>query len=449
VHANRINPKVQDQVLPGFAVNMRRMAKPMANIENIVARVRRRSSRPVAVLVNTGDANSYGMVANLGSAGVSVISVSSDPDNLTFHSRYVQGVICPDFVSAEAAFVGFLLELGQRISPKPVLFANGDEISLVLLRNRESLQVCYHLPFAPYDLALQLTDKVAFYRLLEEHQIPHARTYLPQTSEEVEALAEKVTFPCIIKPSQSQTFSSIFGNKCLRVDSPEQLLELYAKVAKLEPQVIVQDLLQGTERYLVYNYVSQSGEHKAISVYRKERIFPIDFGNATACRSIVDTDLEEQATHLLKALNYTGLGEAEFQRDARDGQLKVVEINIRSTTQSRLSAACGVNMEYIAYRDLLGEQQDFVANRRAGVLWVDLYRDMLAVFSDEGYRNITGLTISRWIGSMRGQRVFAFCSLRDPKPGLMVMMRVTKLHLSNLKVLARTMTLLSSLTRRG
>ena len=421
----------------------------MTDLESVVAKVRRSNGRPLAVLVNNGDANSYGVVANLGSAGISVISVSSDPGNLTFQSRYAQGVICPDFASAEAAFVEFLLELGQRISPKPVLFANGDEVSLVLLRNRESLQVCYHLPFAPYDLALQLTDKTAFYQLLEEHQIQHARTYLPQTSEEVKALAEKVAFPCIIKPSQSQTFSSIFGNKCLRADSPEQLLELYANVAKLEPQVIVQELLQGTERYLVYNYVSQSGEHKAISAYRKERIFPIDFGNATACRSIVDPDLEEQATRLLKALNYRGLGEAEFQRDARDGQLKVVEINIRSTTQSRLSAACGVNMEYIAYRDLLGEQQDFVANRRAGVLWVDLYRDMLAVFTDEGYRNNTGLTISQWIGSMRGQRVFAFCSLRDPWPGLVVMIQAIKRHLLNRKVFARAKTSLSNLTRRG
>ena len=399
-------------------------------------------------MVNNGDANSYGVAANLGSAGISVISVSSDPGNLTFRSRYVQGVICPDFAGAEADFVEFLLELGHRISPKPVLFANGDEVSLVLLRNRESLQDCYHFPFAPYDLALRLTDKTVFYQLLEEHQIPHARTYLPQTFEDVKILAEKVAFPCIIKPSQSQTFSTIFGNKCLPVDSPEQLLDVYSKVVEVEPQVIVQELLQGTERYLVYNYTSQSGEHKAISSYRKERIFPIDFGNATACRSIIDHDLEDQAVRLLKALDYKGLGEAEFQRDARDGQLKVVEINIRSTTQSRLSAACGVNMEYIAYRDMLGEQQHFVANRRAGVLWVDLYRDMLAAFSCEGYRANTGLTISQWLGSMRGERVFAFCSLRDPKPGIVMMIRVIKWHLLNRKVLNRTKTLLSKLTKR-
>ena len=420
----------------------------MADIDRVIARARRNSERPLAVLVNNGDANSYGVVANLGSAGISVISVSSDPGNVTFRSRYAHGMICPDFASAEADFVAFLLELGQRISPKPVLFANGDEVSLVLLRNRESLQDYYHLPFAPYDLALQLTDKTAFYQLLEKHQIPHARTYLPRTFEDVKILAEKVAFPCIIKPSQSQTFSTIFGNKCLPVDSPEQLLDVYAKVAKVEPQVIVQELLQGTERYLVYNYASQTGEHKAISSYRKERIFPIDFGNATACRSIVDPDLEDQAIRLLKALDYKGLGEAEFQRDARDGQLKVVEINIRSTSQSRLSAACGVNMEYIAYRDMLGEQQHFAANRRAGVLWVDLYRDTLAVFSSEGYGANTGLTISQWLRTMRGERVFAFCSLRDPKPGLVMMIRVIKRHLLNRKVFARPKMLLSSLIKR-
>jgi len=403
----------------------------MRDLRRIVAKAQRKTRRPLAVLVNTGDANSYGVIANLGSAGISVISVSSDPQNLTFRSRYAQAAICPDFNDEETAFIEHLVQLGKQISPTPVLFANSDEISLVLLRHREQLEKHFHLPFAPYELALQLTEKTAFYNLLEEHGIPHAKTYLSRSLSEVETLSGQIAYPCIIKPSQSQTFSSRFGNKCLRADSPEQLVALYEQVAEHEPLVIVQELLQGTERYLVYNYVSQTGQHKAISSYRKERIFPTDFGNATACRSVVDTELEALVIRMLKTLNYRGLGEAEIQRDARDNQLKVVEINIRSTTQSRLSAACGVNMEHIAYRDMLGEQQEFIANRQSGTLWVDLYRDVLAVFSSEGYRAKNELRTGQWLKSMRGRRIFAFCSLRDPAPGLFLILIVVRLHLFN------------------
>jgi len=400
----------------------------MENLRRIVAKAQRRSNRPLAVLANNGDANSYGVVANLGSEGVSVISVSSDPKNLTFRSRYAQGALCPDFATQEDDFIDYLEELGRLISQKPVLFANGDEVSLTLLRHRERLQDYYHLPFAPYELARQLTEKNAFYSLLEQHEIPHPRTWITQSLAEIDQVAAEIAYPCIIKPSQSQTFSRNFGNKCLRADSVEQLLEIHGRVSASEPEVVVQEMLQGTERYLVYNYFSQDGEQKAISTYRKERIFPIDFGNATACRSIVDTDLESLVSDLLRTLNYRGLGEAEIQRDARDGQLKVVEVNIRSTTQSRLSAACGVNMEYIAYQDMLGEPQEFVANRQEGVLWVDLYRDALAVLTSEGYRAKKGLRLTDWLSSLSGRRVFAICSLRDIKVVFFLIVWILKVH---------------------
>lgn len=400
----------------------------MADLRQIIAKAQRKTDRPLAVLVNNGDANSYGVVANLGSAGVSVLSVSPDKSNLTFRSRYAQAVLCPDFISEEESFIGFLTALGEMISPKPVLFTNGDEIALVLLKYRERLQVLFHMPFLPNHLAQQLTEKNAFYGLLAKHGIPHPRTWTTRSTADVKSIAAEIQYPCIVKPSQSQTFSATYGNKCLRADSAEQLVALCRKVSRTEPEIVIQEMLQGTERYLVYNYFSQSGEHKAVSCYRKERIFPIDFGNATACRSVISPELEELAGAMLEAVKFRGLGEVEIQRDSRDGKLKVIEVNIRSTTQSRLSPACGVNMEYIAYRDMLGEHQPFLANRKAGVLWVDLYRDALAVFGNGGYRSQTGFGFRQWLRGMRGKRVFAFCSLKDPLPALFLIVWVIRIH---------------------
>lgn len=382
-------------------------------------------------MANNGDANSYGVIHNLGSEGVPVISFSSDPRNITFHSRYADAVLCTPFDEQESSFIDELVELGELLEQKPVLFANGDEISLTLLRHRERLQQFYHLPFASYEVARQLTEKMAFYRLLEQQGIPHARAWQPRTLADLEEVATRISYPCVVKPSQSQTFSPNFGNKCLRADSPEQLRELFKRVIELESDLIVQEMIEGDERYLVYNYYSQQGEHKAICSYRKERIYPIDFGNATACRTVLDQELEDLVTELMRVLDYRGLGEAEVQRDSRDGSMKVIEVNIRSTTQCRLPAACGVNTEHIAYRDMLGEQQSLIANRKAGVVWADLYRDALAIFTADGYRKTSGVRTSQWLKSLRGEKVLAICSLRDPLPSVVLLFRVFRMHLWN------------------
>ncbi len=393
-------------------------------LKKIIARAAGKSKLPVAVVVNTGDANSYGVVVNLGRAGVPVIAVSSDAKNITFRSRYADKVVCPDHEVSEQAFIAFIVNLGKQLSPKPVLFVNGDEQLMVLLRHRQELEPYFHIPLAPYELAEQLTDKTSFYRMLQEHGAPHAKTYLPRSVADVEGFADELQFPYIIKPSQSHTFSTNFGNKCLKITSRSELLEVYEKVAAAEDGVIVQKQLLGTERYLIYTYFSDESEPLGLNAYKKVRIFPTDFGNACVCKTIVDQELVDMFLDLLRKIKYRGLAEAEIQRDASDGQLKFVEINARTTAQSRLSERSGVNMEYIAYRHILGMPVDPLVNTEPDILWIDLYRDLLSVFSTGGYLSQNQITFGEWWKSLQGKRVFTFFSWDDPAPAVVLFFRL-------------------------
>lgn len=416
------------------------------DLNKLVTKAQARSNQPIAVVVNTGDANSYGIVVNLGRMGVPVISVSPASDNITFHSRYAQALLCPHFDDAEADFIDTLVELGQQISPKPVLLVNGDEPLMSLLRNRDRLERHYRIPLASHELAETLTDKAKFYAMLVEHDVPHATTYYPKSLSEVEAFAGQLQYPYIIKPSQSQTFTRVFGNKCLSVNSPEELLETYTRVAAEEDGVIVQKQILGTERYLVYTYFTADSEPLGLNAYRKLRIFPTDFGNACACETVFDEALNTLYLDLLRKIEYKGLAEAEFQRDAGDGQLKLTEINARSTTQNRLSERSGVNMEYIAYQDALGREQTLTVNREAGIRWFDLYRDILSVFSSGGYRAQGKISIGEWWRSLQGKRIFAFFSWDDPMPAAHLLLRIMKMHVFNRKRLSG---MVNTLTRRS
>lgn len=144
-----------------------------------------------------------------------------------------------------------------------------------------------------------------------------------------------------------------------------------------------------------------------------------------------DTEVIDLCIDLLKKIHYRGFAEAEIQRDADDGQLKLVEINARTTAQSRLPAKCGVNMEYIGYRDALGFEQQPSINGEIGVLWIDLYRDCLSVFTAGGYLAQDRISIPEWLRSLRGRRVFTYFSWDDPVPSFIRFYRLLVLHLFN------------------
>ena len=57
---------------------------------------------------------------------------------------------------------------------------------------------------------------------------------------------------------------------------------------------------------------------------------------------------------LLARVNYRGIFSAEFKRDARDGQYRILEVNTRAWTYVEFASRCGVNVCEMAWQDALG-----------------------------------------------------------------------------------------------
>ncbi len=381
------------------------------------------SRQAPAVVINSGNSNGYGVVVNLGRQGIPVLSVDFNPRNVTFYSKYAKRVLSPDPTASQNAYIEFLVNLGKSLIPKPVLFVTGDEMVLIILAHRDKLEACFHMPMAPLEIARKLLVKKEFYRMLDQFSVPHAKTYSPGDLSEVEALCTDLDYPYILKPSRSSNFAARFHNKCLRIDSPDALIECYKKVTAQEKEVILQQELLGTERYLVYTCLDSSSRPMAVNCYKKVRIFPIDYGNACACETVWEPEAVAMTLSTLTKMGYRGLAEAEVHRDARDGQLKLVEINARSTTEARLSAHCGMNMEYFVYRDALGMDIGKIPEPRPGVKWFDIIVDIQSIFFPAGYLSHRRITIMQWLKSYSGEKEFAFWAGDDPIPFMVLFSR--------------------------
>lgn len=376
-----------------------------------------------AVVINSGDSNGYGVVINLGRQDIPVLSVDNNPSNISFYSRYAKRVISPDPKTSIDAYIDFLVGLSRSLSQKPVLFVTGDEMLSTVLSHRERLENYFHMPMSDLAVANKLTDKKDFYRMLAQFDVPHAKTYLPEDLAGVKAICADLVYPYIIKPAKKSNFSTKFHNKCLSVDSPKSLVDCYVKVIAEEEDVVIQQELLGTERYLVYAYLNSASVPLGICCYRKMRIFPIDYGNACACQTLWEPEAVEMTISTLKRLGYHGLAEAEIHKDRRDGQLKLVEINARSTTQNRLPARCGVNMEYLAYCDALGLEIDQTASAQLGVKWINIITDFKSIFFPEGYLSKKQITIKQWIKSYSGDKEYAFFAWDDLLPFMILFFR--------------------------
>jgi predicted ATP-grasp superfamily ATP-dependent carboligase len=130
-------------------------------------------------------------------------------------------------------------------------------------------------------------------------------------------------------------------------------------------------------------------------------------------------DVAEAGLRLLQEMRFHGVSHVEFKRDARDGRLKLMEINARHYGTHTLATACGVNITAAAYYDAMG--RPFRAPRqREGVRWLLATRDLVA----SPRLMVRGkLTFREWLTSLRGVRVDGALSFDDPIPGAAEVLR--------------------------
>ena len=140
--------------------------------------------------------------------------------------------------------------------------------------------------------------------------------------------------------------------------------------------------------------------------------------------SLNGTDvIVESGTRLLRDMGYTGVALLQFKRDERDGVFKLLEINPRASSWNLLPYACGVNIPYAAYSDVVGLPADPMTRQREGVRYIYFGHDRKA-FMD--YRRHGDCSWSDWLRSLVGRNVYQYFASDDPGPWMTLLKQ--KLH---------------------
>ena len=302
------------------------------------------SRRGTAIIVAADSVGALAAIRSLGRIGARVIAVHPAQKAVGFRSRFAEPWICPDPTSDEVGFIESLLALAEKLREPVPIFAVADPHLDAIARNYARLKDRFVFPFADGETLERLRNK--------RFQAAAAAAAGISTPQTVDRPAADLTFPVIVKSSDSARFVQAFGVKGFRCDSLEELEEVFERARKLSP--IVQEWIPGPDRdlYLVGAYLSLGGEPLGVVTCRKLKQFPPEIGTIRVGEAFPVPALAERAVAFLQAAECYGPSDVEFKLDARDGEFKFIEVNPRLVQWQGLAAAAGVDLAEIAYRDL-------------------------------------------------------------------------------------------------
>jgi predicted ATP-grasp superfamily ATP-dependent carboligase len=360
------------------------------------------------------DFKALGVIRSLGRHGIPGIVVDSQPRSAWF-SRYVTRRFSWQGTLEDPQLADYLVRIGREhhLQDWMLVAAQDDAVGLVA-QHREALAMIYRPTTPSWDVVRWAFDKRLTDRMARAVDVAYPGTWYPTHESDLDGL--DVRFPVIIKPAISIHMQHAARLKALPAANRDELREQYRVAASLvsPDEIMVQEVIPGGGSSQVsVATLCADGEIQQAMTARRLRQYPIDYGLGSSFVEAVDLpELLGPAERLLRHMNASGMVEVEFKQDPRDGVYKLLDINIRPWGWHTLCIACGLDLPYLQYRQMIGEPSARITPRY-GTRWIRAATDGLA-----GIQEVrAGVTTPwRYARSLAGRNTYSVLNWRDPLP---------------------------------
>jgi D-aspartate ligase len=317
-----------------------------------------------------------------------------------------------------------ILEWAARFKHKPVLFATSDWFARFLSHRQAELKDRFLFHWVPTDLFTTIVDKGTMARFCERAGIKVPRTHITRAEDDMMQIARDFVYPSLVKPIHRYTAGfPVESAKVLVAQNPQEAQDFFARYPQMKGATLMQELIEGADDQ-VFQYtalVNTKGDIAAHSTVRKLRQYPAGYGSMCYGQTEKNEALAAQGRKLILALGYRGLGSLEFKYRQKDGGYYFIEMNTRLPWYNGLFADAGVNLPYLAYRDLASGISGYNAaslappQQRDGTTWVG-YHNYASCFSEiKPRRSLSRITFLRHVAQSKS---YGWWNWADPKPFL-------------------------------
>jgi predicted ATP-grasp superfamily ATP-dependent carboligase len=355
-----------------------------------------------------------GLLRQLRSAGIPCVLVDQDRWGAARFSRYCGPIYqCPPYDSDE--FWPWLVRLQEQQGLEGwLLIATDDEQVRQLALHIEESRQRFRYVGPAWALYEKLYDKRLNYRWCLEHGICSPVSYLPEARDDLPN--GQLDYPFIVKPAFKRNFKQYSKAKAVVVHSSSQLQALLqGQLSALDiHEILYQEIIPGGGgQQWSYAGLFVQGSPVAAFTACRARQHPPDFGRAsTYVIAEHDPEVESESRKVMAALQYTGLGEVEWKRDPRNGQLRFLEVNARCWGWHALSGRVVGNLPRMLYEHAHDRSVPFV-EPKYGARWVKHITDVPVVL-DMWRRG--DLSFSEYVKSLQGNLMGCEWEWTDPAP---------------------------------
>ncbi|MBE0659089.1 MAG: hypothetical protein IH602_15450 [Bryobacteraceae bacterium] len=361
-----------------------------------------------------GYINGLGLARSLASRGIPVALVTTSPDDIAQHSRYVlRHQPLKDFHDDPVRLIEILEgRAGQWRGW--TLIPSSDETVEIVARHGERLSSSYRLMAPTDEVARRIMDKRCGMEAARRAGVATPKVYGLADAKSHER--EDLEYPILVKPVISHEFRQAFGGKLFVARTRDEMARFGKLTAEAGVECELAEIVPGPDSnvYEYCLYVDSKGEPGPGLTVHKLRQSPQLFGVARVAEVIPEIkQLREAAIEILRALDYRGAAGVEFKLDPRDGKFRFLEVNGRPVIFNLLLSKAGLDLVAAAWDDLNGGS----VRQSQPDGWPGVWINSIAEFLYMAFRRDTPpLGWREFIAPYRRPKIDAVWAPNDPLP---------------------------------
>ncbi|MEU8958449.1 ATP-grasp domain-containing protein [Streptomyces sp. NPDC048518] len=281
-----------------------------------------------------------GAVRSLGRAGIEVHLVADDRESPVRRSRYLHRMHAPPAPGASLAEVAAVLRrVAHRLTGPAVLIPLDDAGALAVGALYGELSDRFLLPRTAAGVAERVADKASLAEVCALAGVAHPTTLAPESAAEAAGAVHRLGSPTVAKWSRPWLLPRDTGLRSTTViGSPHEAAALFERRAEAGSPLLLQAFVPGARGadWFVHGCAGRDGVVRGGGTGRKHRSWPRAAGLTVSGEWSADPALRAAAAQVVSALEYRGIFDLDFRRDATTGAYHLIDFNPRPGAQFRL-----------------------------------------------------------------------------------------------------------------
>ena len=371
------------------------------------------NNKPPAIILG-GRIMGLAAIRSLAKREINTILVYHDTKDFATHSKYLTKKIKLSHPEKqEEKFIESIINLSKKYSDA-IIYPTEDEYLIALSKNKPKLKNYFRIACNDFEIINKLVNKKLVYDLADLHNIPCPKHITTKDDKEATEFAEKIGYPCLVKPSQSHAYFHYFRKKMAKVIKSEDLISELKKANSQNLEVMIQEFIPGPDssNYSYWGYRTNRKFYSEATA-RKVRNDPPETGSPRVQVTKNIPELIPAARKILDALEYEGYGNVEFKFDPKSGEYKFMEINPRINRCIQQAIKGGIDYPFIIYDHMVNNKLPAKAECEENIYWIDWAKDFVRSIQ---FRRKEKYSLKQLIQPYLNKHAFGVFDFKDPMP---------------------------------